>query len=52
MTEVKSANIFNYEFDCYAEGGCDSNCGTKDKCCKKYKKKGKSYCKKCPKQAA
>ena len=24
-------------------------CGSKDKCCKKFKKKGKSYCKKCPK---
>jgi len=29
---------------------CEINCGgKKKKCCKKYKKKGKSNCKKCPK---
>ena len=52
MTELKFADIFNYEFDCYNTDGCTSNCGTKNKCCNKYMKKGKNYCKKCPKQAA
>lgn len=30
---------------------CEALCGVKKKkkCCKKYKKKGKSQCKKCPK---
>jgi ferric iron reductase protein FhuF len=28
---------------------CTFECGNKKKCCKKFKKKGKQQCKKCPK---
>ncbi|MDT0553687.1 hypothetical protein [Urechidicola vernalis] len=28
--------------------GCSMDCGKKKKCCKKFKKKGKTNCKRCP----
>ena len=34
--------VFDYNFDCL------DNAGKKNKCCKKYKKKGKFNCNNCP----
>lgn len=52
VANPKTLNIFNYEFECYTKGICTSNCSTKEKCCKKFKKKGKKQCKNCPKLVA
>ena len=36
---------------CVISGDCATSCGKKkkNKCCKKYKKSGKTNCKRCPK---
>jgi len=52
MGEKTSSNIFNYEFDWYQPKKCNSTCTTKEKCCKKFKKKKEKHCKNCPKLVA
>ena len=52
VTNTKTLNIFEYEFECYNKEHCDSSCLFKKKCCKKFKKKGKKQCKNCPELVA
>ena len=49
MTSLKTSDIFNYDFDWYNPEKNISNKDVKEKCCKKYKKKGEKKCKSCPK---
>lgn len=46
-TVEKEIEFPQYNGCCFVQLAKDS----KKKCCKKYKKKGKSHCKKCPVQA-
>jgi hypothetical protein len=50
VNNLKTASIFNYDFDWTSSKKKKSQKESKEECCKKYKKKGEKKCKNCPKR--